>query len=185
MKPVKQTETSDLLIRIMNDFVAHDYLEEGGWEFLRCVQSKMSVGLSGMDHFVLIAEMDEQIIGTIEMRESSHITLFCVEKKYRRKGIGRKLLQRALELCEEYNPELKRVSVNSLPGSVHIYRKLGFHVDKSMLEEWALPCTPMSLAVQKKQKFNAVFSDDYEVKSFPGWCMSQVREQTTYILYDG
>jgi GNAT superfamily N-acetyltransferase len=185
MKPVKKTETSDLVIRMMNNFVAHDYLEEGVWEFLKCVQSNLAVSPSGMEHFVLVAEMDEQIIGTIEMRESSHITLFCVEKKYRRRGIGRKLLQRALEVCKKYNPELSEVSVNSLHGSVHIYRKLGFHVDKPLTGEWDLPCTPMSLVITKEKKFHAVSSNEYETKAFPGWFMPRIKEKQTYILYDG
>lgn len=185
MKSVIKTEISDLVIRMMNDFVAHDYLEEGGWEFLKCVQSNRVTLPSGMDHFVLIAEMDEEIIGTIEMRGNNHIALFCVEKKYRRRGIGRKLLQRALELCETHNPELSEVSVNSLPGSVHIYERLGFRVEKPAGEERDLPCTPMSFVLSKAKNIFAIVSDEYEMKAFPGWFLSRIKETPTYILYDG
>ncbi len=185
MKSVIKTGTSDLVIRMMNDFVAHDYLEEGGWELLKCVQSNMVTRPSGIDHFVLIAEMDEQIIGTIEMRGNNHIALFCVEKKYRRRGIGRKLLQRALEICETHNPELSEVSVNSLPGSVHIYERLGFRVEKTAEEKWDPPCTSMSFVLSKAKNFHAIFSDEYEMKAFPGWFLSRSKEAPTYILYDG
>ena len=185
MKPVIKAETFDLVIRMMNDFVAHDYLEEGVWESLKCVQSHLGMCPSGMDHFVLVAEMDDQIIGTIEMRERNHITLFCVEKKYRRRGVGRKLLQRALELCEKHNPELSEVSVNSLSGSVHIYERLGFRVEKPVGEKGDIPGTPMSLVLSKAKIFHAVFSDEYEMNALPSWFFSRVKETPTYILYDG
>jgi GNAT superfamily N-acetyltransferase len=185
MKPVIETETVDLVIRMMNDFVAHDYLEEGGWEFLKCVQSNLVRRPSGLDHFVLIAEMDEQIIGTIEMRGKNHITLFCVETKYRRRGVGRKLLQRALEICEKHNPELSEVTVNSLLSSVHIYERLGFRVEKPVGEKGDVPCTPMSLVLSKEKHFHAIFSDEYEMKAVPAWFLSRINETPTYILYDG
>lgn len=185
MEPVIKTEIFDLVIRMMNDFVAHDYLEEGGWEFLKSVQSNFGMRPSGMDHFVLVAEMDEQVIGTIEMRERNHITLFCVERKYQQRGIGRKLLQRALELCEKNHPELSEVSVNSLPGAVHIYERLGFRVEKQVGEKGDIPGTPMSLVLSKAKHFHAVFTDEYEMNAFPAWFLSQVKETPTYILYDG
>ena len=185
MKPVNKTDASELVIRLMNDIVAHDYLEEGGWEFLKCIQSNRVMRPFGMKHFVLIAEMEEQIIGTIEIRENNHIALFCVEKKYRQRGIGRKLLQRALELCKKNNPELSEVTVNSLPGSVYIYARLGFHAEKPVGERWDLPCTPMSLVLSKAKNFPAIFSDESEMKAFPGWFLSRTIETPTYILYDG
>ncbi len=185
MKPVNKTDASDLVIRMMNDFIAHDYLEEGVWEFLRCVQSNGVARFSGINHFVLIAEMEEQIIGTIEIRENNHIVLFCVEKKYRQRGIGRKLLQGALELCKKINTQLSEVTVNSLPGSVFIYERLGFHVEKPEGGRCDLSCTPMSLVLSKKKDFHAIFSDEYEMKAIPGWFISPIRETPTYILYDG
>jgi GNAT superfamily N-acetyltransferase len=180
MKLVVTTEASGLVIRVMSDFIVHDYLEEGRWAFLKCMQSNKALRSSGMDHFVLIAEMDEKIVGTIEMRESNHIALFCVERKYRRRGIGRKLLERALDLCEKYNPELAQVSVNSLPGSVHIYEKLGFRVEKG-----GISCTHMSLMLSKTKNFQAIFSDEYELNTIPGWFLSRTEEAPTYIAYDG
>jgi len=185
MKPVKKMDASDLVICIMNDFVAHDYLEEGGWEFLKCIQSNQVMRPFGMKHFVLIAEMDEQIIGTIEIRENNHIALFCVENKYRQRGIGRKLLQRALELCKKNNPELSEVSVNSLPDSVHIYERLGFHAEKPASEEGNILCTPMFLLLSKAKNSHAIFSDEYEMNAAPGWFLPRVNDTPTYILYDG
>jgi GNAT superfamily N-acetyltransferase len=185
MKPVSKMDASDLVIRMMNDFVVHDYLEEGGWEFLKCIQSNRVMRPFGMKHFVLIAEMEEQIIGTIEIRENNHIALFCVEKKYRQRGIGRKLLQRALELCKKNNPELSEVTVNSLSGSVYIYERLGFRAEKPASEEGDIPCTPMFLLLSKVNNFQTISSDEGEIKASPRWFLSRITDTPTYILYDG
>jgi GNAT superfamily N-acetyltransferase len=183
MKPVHKTETPELVIRMMNDFVANDYLEEGVWEFLKFVQSTRAMRTSGMKHFVLIAEMEEQIIGTIEVRDNNHITLFFVEKKYSQRGVGRKLLQRALELCKNNNPELSEITVNSLPGSVYIYESLGFHAERHAPGEGDAPCTPMFLLLSKAHHIQAPFYD--EMNETPRGFLSMIRETPTYILYDG
>lgn len=162
MKPDEKTEFSDLVIRMMNEFVAHDYLEEGLWEFLKCIQPEQIMSGSRIKHFVLIAEMKDQIIGTIEIREYNHISLFCVEKQYRQRGIGRKLLQRALNLCEKHNPDLSELSVNALPGSVHIYKRLGFHSEKPGAMERAIPYTPMFLILSQVENFQPLSSDACE-----------------------
>ena len=90
MKLAKKPESSDLVIRMMHELVAHDYLEEGAWAFLKCLLSNQGSGVSGMNRFVLVAEMEDQVVGTIEVGENNHIILFFVEKKFRQKGIGRK-----------------------------------------------------------------------------------------------
>ncbi|MCX5853354.1 MAG: GNAT family N-acetyltransferase [Deltaproteobacteria bacterium] len=146
----------------MNEFVAHDYLEEGVWEFLKCIQPDQIVSCSRIDHFVLIAEMEDQIIGTIEIREYNHISLFCVEKQYRQRGVGRKLLQRALNFCLKHNPNLSEITVNTLPSSVHIYKRLGFHSEKSEAMEREIPYTPMFLVLSQVENFQPLSSDACE-----------------------
>jgi len=162
MKPDEKTEFSDLVIRMMNEFVAHDYLEEGVWEFLKCIQPDQTMSRSRIKHFVLIAEMEDQIIGTIEIREYNHISLFCVEKQYRQRGFGRKLLQRALNLCVKHNPDLSELSVNALPSSVHIYKRLGFHSEKPEAMGRDILYTPMFLVLSQEENFQPLSSDACE-----------------------
>ena len=141
----KITEASDLVIHMTNDFTVHDYLEDGVWETLKSLHPNRFIGNSCIDHFVLTAEMHEELVGIIEIRENNHISLFCVEKEYRRRGIGRKLLRKAVEICKENNSGLAEVTVNSLPGTVHIYERLGFHPEKPERIEHDIPYTPMFL----------------------------------------
>lgn len=109
-----------------------------------------------MNHFVLTAEMHGQVIGTIEIRENNHISLFCVEKQYWRRGLGRRLLQKALELCGKYNPQISEVSVNSLPSSVHIYERLGFHPKEPEMMASNIPYTPMYLELSKVNNLQTI-----------------------------
>jgi GNAT superfamily N-acetyltransferase len=156
MKPGKTTEASDLVIRIIDELSVHDYLADGVWDFLKCAQQAQCMSHSWINHFVLTAEMQDDIVGTIEIRENHHITLFCVEKPYRQRGIGKKLLRRALEICLTNNPKLSEVSVNSLPSSVPIYEKLGFHTE---IPEWTdrdIPYTPMLLDVSKMNNLQPI-----------------------------
>jgi GNAT superfamily N-acetyltransferase len=149
MEPAKATEASDLVIHIISELVIHDYLEDGVWECLRSLQQKHLMGNSLIHHFVLTAEIEDELVGTIEIRENNHISLFCVEKEYRRRGIGRILLRRALEICVKNNPGLSEVTVNSLPGTVHIYERLGFHQESPEWMKGYTSYTPMHLDVSK------------------------------------
>ena len=162
MKPDEKTEFSDLVIRMMDELVVHDYLEEGVWEFLKCIQPDQIVSRSRIKHFVLIAEMEDQIVGTIEIREYNHISLFCVEKQYRQRGVGRKLLQRVLNLCVKHNPDLSEISVNALPSSVHIYKRLGFHSEKPGAMGMDIPYTPMFLVLSQVENFQPLSSEACE-----------------------
>lgn len=149
MEPAKATEASDLVIHIINELVIHDYLEDGVWECLKSLQQKHIMSNSLIHHFVLTAEIEDDLVGTIEIRENNHISLFCVEKEYRRRGIGRILLRRALEICVKNNPGLSEITVNSLPGSVHIYERLGFHAERPEWMQSDMSYTPMHLDVSK------------------------------------
>lgn len=156
MKPGKTPEGSDLFIRIIDEFIVHDYLEDGVWAFLKRLQPNQLMGNSLINHFVLTAEIEDEIVGTIEIREKNHIVLFCVEKQYRRRGIGRKLLESALELCVTYNPQLSKVTVNSLPGTIHIYKRLGFQPVKPEGMEGDASYTPMFLDLSKLNNFQTI-----------------------------
>jgi GNAT superfamily N-acetyltransferase len=156
MEPDKETEASALVIRIIDELVVHDYLEDGVWEFLRCLQPNQLTGNALISHFVLTAEIQDQIVGTIEVRDNNHISLFCVEREYRQRGIGRRLLQKALELCVKYNPQISEVSVNSLPSVVNIYERLGFHPEKPEMMASNIPYTPMYLELSKGNNLQTI-----------------------------
>ena len=78
------------------------------------------------NHFALIAESDEEIIGVIEMRGFSHVALFCVADRFQRKGVGKALFRQAVEICSQDDVTLSQITVNASPNSVDAYGALGF-----------------------------------------------------------
>jgi len=72
------------------------------------------------------------------------------------------LMQRALELCVKNNPDLSEISVNALPSSVHIYKRLGFHSEKPEGMERDIPYTPMFLVLSPVENFQPSSSDACE-----------------------
>lgn len=83
---------------------------------------------------LLIDEIDNQIIGALELRNLNHICLLFVDKKYQNKGIGKRLFKEAVEYIKKNDPKIKIVEVNSSPYAKEIYKRMGFR-ERSNLKE--------------------------------------------------
>ncbi|HON79549.1 MAG TPA: GNAT family N-acetyltransferase, partial [Spirochaetota bacterium] len=124
---------------------APDYSREGIDEFLKYVRENdiLERVIEG-NHYIYIALQGRTVVGVIEIREYRHISLFFVNGKYHRRGIGSLLMKNALELCRVMNPLLLRLSVNSSPFAVPVYEKLGFNIEADEMEKNGIRFTPMS-----------------------------------------
>jgi N-acetylglutamate synthase-like GNAT family acetyltransferase len=87
----------------------------------------------------LVAQADRRIIGTCgvkgEDKETALLRRLFVEEGHRGQGIGRTLLQRALQFCRERG--LKEAIIRTSAGmvqAIRLCRELGFQEDGS----WAL-----------------------------------------------
>jgi GNAT superfamily N-acetyltransferase len=69
-----------------------------------------------------VAEQSGAVVGALEVRGGTHVALLFVAPAYQRQGVGRGLLSAAFGM-PEYWPEL---TVNSTPGAVCAYARLGF-----------------------------------------------------------
>jgi GNAT superfamily N-acetyltransferase len=131
MEPSEETGVSDLVIRVFKEFIAHQYSQEGVHEFLKYVQPELFLRRSQKNHFVLLATIQDKIVGMIEIRNNRHLSLFFVDKRFQQRGIARELLRRSLKICKleislKRSPELQEVSVNSSPNAIQIYERMGF-----------------------------------------------------------
>jgi len=126
MKSGEESAVCALVTRVFNEFVAPDYSDDGVEEFLKYVEPNSLLARSQENHFVLIATLLEEIVGMIEVRDHSHISLLFVDKRFQRIGIGKELLRKSLEVCFSHKQGLSQISVNSSPYAVEVYRKLGF-----------------------------------------------------------
>ena len=126
MKSGEESAVCALVPRVFNEFVAPDYSDDGVEEFFKYVEPNSLLERSQEDHFVLVALLLKEIVGMIEVRVYSHISLLFVDKRFQRIGIGEELLRKSLEICFSHKPGLLQVSVNSSPYAMEVYRRLGF-----------------------------------------------------------
>lgn len=128
MQAGEEEEICSLVIRVFNQFVAHQYSEQDKKAFLKYVEPKCLSKRFYEDSFVLVAAIKEKIVGMIEFVANSRISLFFVEGHLQKIGIGRELLKISFEICMKKNPALTEIIVNSSPNALTIYKKLAFSV---------------------------------------------------------
>ena len=112
----------DLIWRTFLEFEAPDYTEEGINEFKRSINDKK--WMSQRDFW---GAFDNGVmLGVIATLEYKHISLFFVDGRYHRQGIGKMLYNKVCELNETGT-----YTVNSSPYARKIYEHLGFvYTDK-------------------------------------------------------
>lgn len=118
LRILKNSETFDafaLAWRVFSEFEAPEYPPQGiktFYDFLHNEAATSKLCVYG-------AFVQGALIGMLALR-GNHISLFFVEKRYHRQGVGGALFSFALQETE--GP----VTVNSSPYAVKIYRALGF-----------------------------------------------------------
>ncbi len=91
------------------------------------------------------AYIEDQLVGVLATRGSSHIALFFVEPCFQRQGVGRALFFAARATCKT-----DEMTVNSSPYAVEIYQKLGFHaLSKEQLRD-GIRFTPMRFVADRE-----------------------------------
>lgn len=137
-----------LIQQVFNDFVAPLYAQEGVEEFLRYVDPNLMAKRTQSNHLTLIAEVNRELIGAIEMRDFNHISLLFIVGEKQRQGIGRKLLQEALVIARRYEPDLSEVDVHSSPNAVDAYERLGFQAVGPEKLENGICYVPMKMRIE-------------------------------------
>ena len=149
-----------LVLQVFQEYEAPDYTKEGVQEFYKSVHDEKY--LSNLDWYGAFAQ--DKLIGVIATRnKGTHIALFFVDGKYHRQGIGKRLFQTArIKCCSE------KMTVNSSPCAVPIYRKLGFKDTGPEQVANGLRFTPMELNTNPSLSDLAPFLDgEGRLISFP------------------
>ena len=92
-------------------------------------------------HEIIVAELEGMIVGILHLvvrpdvmfaDQYSHIALLLVDKDHRRKGVGLKLLEKAMERAKEQGAA--EIHVDTMEKEAEqLFRKLGFEDDGVML----------------------------------------------------
>jgi len=127
----------ELCDRIFMKFEAPEYSEEGIASFEYFLK-----GTSERKDIIYYGAFDgDKVVGVIAMRPHQHICLFFVDDRYHRKGIGKSLFT----VLRQELPDNK-ITVNSSPYAVEVYKKLGFVPTDNELCMDGIRFTPMKFA---------------------------------------
>jgi GNAT superfamily N-acetyltransferase len=149
MKAGEERQVCNLVVRVFTEHVAPFYSPEGVREFLSYAADPNQLRERAQAHrFVLVAELQGRIVGIVEVRNCDHISLFFVDAKEQRKGIGKELWRRALDACLAGQPEVARITVHSSPNAVEAYRKLGFRTEGPEQTVNGIRFVPMMLTLR-------------------------------------
>ena len=111
-------EALELVWKVFSEYEAPDYTQEGVNEFKKTIEDNLWI--EERDFFGAFDE-NNKILGVIATKDTTHISLFFVDGRYHKQGIGRKLYNK----IEKLNTE-GFFTVNSSPYAHEIYKHLGF-----------------------------------------------------------
>jgi GNAT superfamily N-acetyltransferase len=137
----EEHEVLALVMRGFDELVRPDFSDEGVAEFTRAARSFVVERPPG--HLIFVAERDGRIVGMVDVRDSSHVSLFFVEQSERGRGVGRALLDFAIERSGSAKPIASAITVNSSPWAVPVYQRLGFLATGPESETNGIHCVPM------------------------------------------
>lgn len=149
LPPDEAEQASKMVVAIFGEHVAPGLSDDGVFAFKKyadpvALQERMNAGA-----FVLAARYDDRLIGLIEVRDNSHVGLLFVLTEFQGLGVGRTLLNRAIDICCNKDTELQRMTVNSSLNSVHAYLKLGFKKTDDEQSVHGIRFTPMELVLSR------------------------------------
>ncbi|MET0232914.1 MAG: GNAT family N-acetyltransferase, partial [Rhodanobacteraceae bacterium] len=72
-----------------------------------------------------VAEIGGRIVGVVAIRDDSHVFRLFVARRWRGRGIARRLLDRAILDCRK-RAGARTITLNASPFAVAAYRRLGF-----------------------------------------------------------
>ena len=130
----EETENAlNLVWEVFLEYEAPDYTQEGIDAFYKSIHDENYLSMLS----VYGAFSNEKLFGVIATRNNGkHIALFFVDGKYHRQGIGKQLFQTV---------RTDKMTVNSSPYAVAVYRKLGFEAVNTEQVITGLRFTPMEL----------------------------------------
>ncbi len=138
----QEEELNSLISRVFTEFIGIEYTEQGNKVFSDFVKPEKLRERYKQGNLILTYQVDGAIIGMIEVRDNNHVCLFFVDKNHQHKGIGKKLLKRALE---EIKGKTNFLEVNASPFSEKIYAKLGFTKTGEKTETDGITFIPMNM----------------------------------------
>lgn len=150
LEPGEVAVASQLVVQVFNRFVAPQFPPEGREEFLSYATPEALAQRLSEGNLMLAAYSGTRLKAFLEMREPAHIAFFFTDGLVQGRGIGKRLLRRALELYREQKGDFRRVTVNASLNALEAYRRLGFEPTDEMQTHNGISFVPMALAIDPR-----------------------------------
>ncbi|GAP13755.1 predicted acyltransferase [Longilinea arvoryzae] len=146
METGEEAQVCKLVERVFMQDDAQDFPQQGISEFLAYANPvRMAERVTQDLSFVLVAAVEDDLVGMIEIRNYNHIALLFVSDDHQRQGMASHLIEKAITICREKNTALRRITVNASPSALPIYAHWGFHPIGDQIEVDGIPFTQMAL----------------------------------------
>lgn len=134
-------QISDLLIDSAREFFADDFTESGMALFIAdCTVATLLERLRHGDRYY-VAVIDDVIAGMCAIRRGNHLYSLFTDKAYHRRGIARRLWERALVDIRESG--YQEVTVKASNYAAEAYERLGFVRTGTREEKKGIVSNPM------------------------------------------
>ena len=133
---------SELICELSAKYITHEFSAQGVEHLLASMNPGAIRKCFNADYQYHLAEMGDQVVGVVGVRDNSHLYHFFVAEKYQGRGIGRKLWQVAMDTCLS-NGNAGEFTVNSSRYALGIYEKLGFVAQSAPKEKSGVVYIPM------------------------------------------
>lgn len=151
MKAGEETAVSELIKKVFDEFVGSGYSPEGQKTFLDYIRPEaVSERLKQEGHHVFTATWKKNLVGALAIRDTNHVSLMFVDKKYHGKGISRKMFKKTIKIVRKRYPDVHEITVNSSPFALPVYIKLGFRQLDKEQEQNGIRYIPMSYNLKGK-----------------------------------
>ena len=141
----EEIEVCNLVARSFNEFIAPEFSEEGVEEFFKYANPRALKKRNELGYLAMVSEIDGNLVGMIETRGSSHISMLYVDKLYHRRGVAKGLIKEAIKSLD-LSPE---ITVNSSRYAVPFYESLGFIQFENEKTIYGVIHIPMMVAYTK------------------------------------
>ena len=124
MNPGEEGVVCDLVARVFRRFVASDYPVDGIEEFFRYNKPPSMALRREAGELILVAHSGSEIVGMLELDKPDQLSLLFVHATGH--GVGRRLVEGALEICQSWAPGGGSLRVHASRYAVPFYRSVGF-----------------------------------------------------------
>lgn len=127
--------------------VAPSYPPEGVAEFQKFIKYDNIVSLWQRQELAFFGAFEnEELCGTMAVKNTGHISLFFVIKDFQKKGIGKQLFEAAYRHCAA-QLYVGKMTVNAAPNAVAVYQHLGMRQTGPMQQVNGISFVPMEMYV--------------------------------------